>query len=66
VRFAGLRRRGVAAGADRPHRFEGDHHSRQLLAGDAIETVLDLPIEHCHCLVTVSLFRKRSTNTVWQ
>ena len=35
VRLAGLRGRGVAAGADRPHRLVGQHHLRQLLAGDA-------------------------------
>ena len=46
VRLGGLRRRGVAAGADGPHRLVGDHEQRQLLAGQPVEPLLDLAVEH--------------------
>ena len=46
VRLAGLRRRGVAAGADRPDRLVGDHERGDLVAGQAVEARPDLPVEH--------------------
>ena len=58
VRLAGLRRRGVAPGADRPHRLVGDDQSRDLLGRSAVEPVLDLPIEHGERLVALALLER--------
>src|SRR5688572_5258361 len=58
VGLAGLRRSGVPAGADRPHGLVGEHHPRQLLAGNAVETFLDLPIEHRRRLVAIALVER--------
>ena len=46
VGFAGLRRGGVAPGADRPDRLVGDDEPGDLIAGQAVEARLDLAIEH--------------------
>ena len=46
VRLARLLRRGVAAGADRPHRLVGQHQRRHLVPGEPVQAGLDLPVEH--------------------
>src|SRR3954451_12965064 len=48
MRLAGLGGGGGAAGADGPHRLVGDHELRELLTGEPLEPLLDLPIEHIH------------------
>src|SRR3954451_5818675 len=46
VRLAGLRRRRVAAGADRPDRLVGNHERGDLIAAEAVESLFDLPVEY--------------------
>ena len=46
VRLLGLRRGRDPSGADRPDRLVGDDQIGDLLGGQPVEPVLDLPIEH--------------------
>ena len=58
VRLAGLFGRGVASGADRPHRLVGDDQRRDLIAGQPVEPGLDLPIEHGQRLLALALLER--------
>ena len=58
VRFAGLRRCGRAPGADGPHGLVRHHQRGDLIAAQAVEAALDLPIEHVHRLVALALLER--------
>jgi hypothetical protein len=54
----GLGGRGVPAGADRPHRLVGDDEIGDLRAGDAIQAVLELTIQHLERLVPLAFLER--------
>jgi hypothetical protein len=58
VRFGRLRGRGIAAGADRPHRLIRDDELDELFGCDAVESVANLPIEHGERLVALALIER--------
>ena len=45
VRLPGLRRRRVAPGPDRPDGLVGDHQTSELLAGEPVQPLPDLPVK---------------------
>ena len=48
MRFRGLLRRRVPPGPDRPHRLVRNHQGADLVPGEAVESSLDLTVQHRH------------------